>query len=135
MLTADKVLSPGVRKMLPIEMKGFGYSKVKAGDVKTITDVVYNVYQARNKDGQLMETQAKEPVINVTAYVGFDDDTLSTFTGKTALGQLASETGDIPTIIGVYHTRLANPIKVEIIEVSQKFGNKEYPMLAFEPIA
>lgn len=136
MLSADKVLSPGVRRMLPDDRKNYGYVKVKAGDVLTITDVIYNVHPAKDKNGNVLENPTtKDPILNVTAYVCFDDGTLTTFDGKIAIGQLASETGDVPTVVGVYHTRLADPVKVEIIEVMQRYGTKDYPKFAFDPLA
>ena len=136
MLTADKVISPFLRAKLPDSMKTCGYVKVKKDDIVTITRIVYDVYHVKDKDGKPMFTQGEnpQPVINTTAYVGFDDNTITSFSGKTAIAQLVSETGEYPNEIGTYPVELAEPVKVKMIEVSEKRGSKEYLYLAFEPI-
>lgn len=134
MLSADSVLSPGLVRILPDEMKNRHYGKVAVGDVKTIRDVAYMVYQARDEDGNLMFRKDNSPVLNVKAYVGFDDMSIASFKGEKAIGQLVSETGAYPQEIGMYYYKMVDEIDVKIIEVKQKYGKNEYPVMAFEPI-
>lgn len=135
MLSADSVSSIRMLALIPDSIKGMAYKKVNEGDVKTIVKVAYSVYKAKS-NGSYVVRQDGSDVLNITAYVGFDDGTYATFKGDVALAQLVSETGEFAfESEGVYEFPINN-LRVRIISVPQKYGRekKEYKVLAFEPM-
>lgn len=147
MLKAENLISSKVRDILPYEFATAPYTKLKVGDIKTITGVVYSVYEVLEKDkGHVVydenniakvKTNSKTgaPIVNTTAYILFDDGTMSSIKYRTALNQLVSLTGTYDDkTVGTYAFMDVEVCKVEIIACKDRYGANEHDTIAFNPL-
>lgn len=126
----ENVVSYKIAKFVPDEVKGKSYVKLEKGQKITITGGVYSVYPAHNDEGQPIIRQDGTQVMRVIAYITMADGTYSTVKGDIALSQLMSVTGVIDVDSeGRYPFTMDE--SVTVTEVNQKFGTKDYPVIAF----
>lgn len=138
MKSANTVTKRSMLAIIPDAFKGSEYRKVNKDEIYTITKVVYSVYPVKNKEtGEFLLNRHGDPVLNTTAYIGFDDGTYTTSKGDTVISQLVSETGDYPDIAG-YHEFVVDECKVRISECMAEYGKglakKSFPIWCFEPL-
>lgn len=138
MKTVATVTKRAMLAVIPDCFKESEYRKVNKDEIYTITRVVYSVYPVKDKEtGEYMINRRGNPVLNVTAYIGFDDNTYTTSKGDTVISQLVSETGDFENVAG-YHDFVVDNCKVKIIETMAEYGKagskKSFPVWCFEPL-
>lgn len=124
------------RAVLPPSFKDMLYSKVQAGERKTIVKVAFSVFIARDKESrEPLKSKKGNDIHNVCAYVGFDDGYYTTVKNEIAVSQLVHVAGDYDAnAIGVTEFNLTEPCHVLITTVKQKYrNNKEYEVTAFAP--
>ena len=136
MIKADEVTPRKFRNINPVQYKNRGYVTLEKGMTITVESVVFSVHQASKKadNGEKIKlaTQDGKPVTNVTAYIGLPDNKFTSVNGDIAVCQLASIVGFDETEIGYYPFNLETPETITCIEIKEKYGDKEYPKLAFE---
>lgn len=137
MQSIDNVTKRSMLAIIPDEYKGRVYRKVNAGEEYRIDSVIYSVYPVKDKEtGEYLIRKDGEPVLNCTAYIGFDDGSYTTSKGETVISQLISETGNYPDVAG-YHLYPCD-CAVRIITTTQEYGKagnrKSFPIWAFEPM-
>lgn len=146
MLKADNLISDRIRAILPDSFKGCAYQSLKVGDVKTIVEVVYSTYEVmtRDKNGRVIYDdngiavprvgRDGKVILNTSAYMRFDDGTMSSIKYRTAVNQLISLTGDFEKEVGTAVFDGFMPCKVRIIPSKDTYGDVERDTIAFDPI-
>lgn len=126
----------GKGRFTPENLKGKEYRALVQGETVTIIGCTMSIYQAREKeDYEPMFREDGTPVMNTTGYLELDDGTVASVKGRVAIEQLWSCTDmEIPEAVGQYPIADWEPVKVKISSVEQKFGEKVYPVVAFEPV-
>lgn len=138
MQSVSTVVKRSMLAIIPDRFKDWTYRKVSKDETYTITIVVYSVYPVKDKEsGEFLLNRRGEPVLNCTAYIGFDDGTYTTSKGDTVISQLVSETGNYPDTAG-YHEFPVDNCRVKIIETMAEYGKagnkKSFPIWCFEPL-
>lgn len=136
MFAPTEVTNRYLQKHIPAEFRGLRYTKVTAGEERTIVKVAYSTYEAVSPEGDPILRKSGEPVVRTTAYIAFDDGTYTTSHGDTVLSQLESETGPIGEQIGVIVFDVDCPVRITTIKVVYGRGvkAKQYDTWAFEPM-
>lgn len=133
MKSVKNVTSIKMLAIMPEQFKGLDYQKLKAGDEKTITHVAYSVYPAKDKEGTGIFRKDGTPVMRTTAYIAFDDGSYTTTKYDLPISQLVSETGMYDdSAVGI--TVFDSNCPVRAISVSVRMGQKDYEIIAFEPL-
>ena len=122
--------------ILPKEfISGRKFIKLQNGMEKTITDAVFSVYNAKDRDGNLIVRKDGTNVTNTTVYVGFDDGTYTSVKSNVAVSQIAQICPDFiySEEVGItsYKTETC---KVRVVTVDTKYGDKTFPTWAFDPV-
>lgn len=131
-LKVEEVTPKNIRAVIPPKYKGLGYKKLKAGDVVTLTSVVFSVYNAK-KNGEPIVTRDGENITNVTVYLGLDDGHYTSLKNDIVYAQMSALVGFVEDSIGYYDYDF-DPEKVKVVSVKTKMGQKEIDVLAFESI-
>lgn len=133
MKSVNNVTSVKMLAIMPEQFKGLDYVKLKENDEKTINHVAYSVYPAKDKDGLGITRKDGSIVYRTTAYIAFTDNTYTTTKYDLPISQLVSETGMYPDNqpgITIYDC----DCKVKAVSVSVRMGQKDYAIIAFEPL-
>lgn len=122
--------------ILPKEFtNGRKFVKLQNNMEKTITDAVFSIYNAKDKNGNPIIRKDGSNVTNTTVYVGFDDGTYTSVKSNIAVAQIAQICPDFiyseEVGITVYKTETC---KVKVVTVDAKYGDKTYPAWAFDPV-
>lgn len=130
----DNVTPRRLLEIIPESIRNRSYIKMELGSKHNIDYVCYSVYPAKQKEtGALVTRKDGSQVFQCTAYIGLDGNRYTTAKSETVISQLISETGNYPDEVGQWEFRNLN-VDVKIIQVKVKFGDKEYPVFAFEPV-
>lgn len=133
MKSVSNVTSIKMLAIMPEQFKGLDYIKLKEGDEKTIIHVAYSVYPAKDKEGLGITRKDGSIVYRTTAYIAFSDGTYTTTKYDLPISQLVSETGMYPdNATGI--TICDCDCKVKAVSVSVRMGQKDYAIIAFEPL-
>lgn len=132
MISIEEVVPRAMKGIIPDLCKGKSFVKAAAGMHVTIIGVAINTYQARGEDGDELYTNDDKPIYNRTGYALYDNGMYSTYKGYTAIEQLISCAPDVldSDTAGTTETKI-EPVRVEIVTKTEKYGKKEYDYLAF----
>lgn len=133
MKSIDNVTPRKMLKIMPDGLKTRGYVKLTAGESHVIDYIGYSVYPAKKKEtGEPILRKDGTQCMSCTAYIGLDGKFYTTVRNDTVISQLVSETGDFPDTEGLYEYPGLD-VMVSSVQIKVKMGDKEYPIIAFEP--
>lgn len=136
MLKANEITPRQLKNILPEICKGKVYTAPVEGMTCTITAIAISSYPARTKDKAIQTRQDGTVVLNRTGYAVIADSLYTSIKGYTGIEQLISCNPDVldSETEGITSCVLDEPVRVRIIKVSEKLGDKSYDYAAFEPL-
>lgn len=135
MLKANEVTPKNVKNILPSICKGRIYVEPAEGMEFTITGAAVNVYPAKTEKGEIMRTQAGEPIMRRVAYVLVGDEIYTSLKGWTAVEQIISlNPAELDKMDEGTYECTGFSQRVKTITVKEKMGKELFDYVAFEPL-
>lgn len=135
MLKASEVTPRNVKNVLPGICKGRIYVEPAEGMKFTITGAAINVFPAKTEKGEIMKTQAGEPIMRRVAYVLVGDEIYTSVRGWTAVEQIISlNPAELDKMDEGTYECTGFSQRVNTITVKEKMGKELFDYVAFEPL-